>query len=126
MPDIIAAYAKLSIEELINKYQLAVLTLSNLHEDLHQATSDHYSDYLEHWQSSTGKSVAERNRDSDNATKLRYQEIISIRGRINRLSEQRDMFVNLINWKMRLRSSSKPDLTETYPPDKDKTDIGNG
>lgn len=119
-------YQQLTVTTLMKKYELLIHTLDRLHEELANLQSTIHITYLQRYITSPGKSVAEKNRDADQETMLMYKDIIELRGRVNRLSEQRDMFMNLINWKLRISSSVKPQLSNTYPPNNDKEMIGRG
>lgn len=117
-------YIDKNIDELQEKYELVVTDLANTHESLADALSALHGSYLESFSHSRGKSVAERNRDADYDSKETYQEIILTRGRINQLSELRDMLLNIISWKMELASFAKPTYSDTYPLDYDKDRLG--
>ena len=113
-----------TLEELQSSYELITTDLTNLHATLAEALSALHHSYLEAYAHSRGKSVAEKNRDADYETQELYQEIILTRGKINSASEQRDLLLNLISWKMKMISLIKPTLNGTYSPDKDKNIMG--
>lgn len=122
----LAIYADKTINELIDSYELATTDLANSHKELSEAQSALHSHYLEIWAGSQGKTVAERNRTADYATRNEYSEVIKIRGDINRLSVQREMLANLISWKLKTKPSLQPSTLLEYPPNHDEGMIGNG
>lgn len=121
----LAIFSDFSITDLIDKYELASTDLSNLHTDLSNAQAELHRHYLEIFAGSNGKSVAEKNRTADYATKDQYAEILEIRGKINSLIVTREMIAQLLSWKHDL-AAIVVESTYEYPVNKDEGVIGNG
>ena len=121
----LAIYTDKPLDELIDSYELCSTDLSNLHNELAQMQAELHRHYLEVFAGSHGKSVAEKNRESDYTTKDQYAEVLEIRGKINNLAILREMLAQLISWKHELPMVTTPSLT-MYPPNADEGTIGNG
>lgn len=120
----LSIYNQQSTTDLIDKYELAITDLTNAHVELAELMSTLHIDFLNHYAEANGKSVAEKNRAADFATKFQYAEILKLRGQINRLTVLKDMLANIISWRTS-NSSISNDLT-IYPIDYDKEKLGHG
>ena len=119
----LSVYTSKSVSELMDLYEITTVDVTNLHTQIATLSGDLHASYLETYSHSTGKSVAERNRECDFHTRHQYMEIIKLRGELNYKMVLRQMFSDLINWKINQPSVVIPDYMQ-YPPDSDREEIG--